>query len=162
MLNSNAEIIEYVAKNHDNIIAYLLQYAPYDTLLFWSEKEELRTLQKQKWLPVINRINHETDAAYKYTDKLYAEDIIGKPQNLKKYLEQLAIKKLTVVYICAKELLSVIIGIAFANHLCSVDDALDLAFLEQKFQEEKWGKDELENIKYTAINNRLNTLITLL
>lgn len=158
MQNNMAEIIQKIAEDKDNIISMMLEYAPADTILFWNEKEGLSERQKKQWDPYIIWANEKIGAKFSPTEELSTDNTVGEITALESYLRKTDAKKLALAYLFARELKSVILGLAVVQKKCSVEDAFSAAFLEQNFQEEKWGTDEFSLEKSNSIKKVLNQL----
>jgi len=158
MQNNIAELIQKIAEDRNNIISAMLEYALTDTILFWNKKDDLFERQKKQWEPYTVWANEEIGAKFSPTEGLSTDNTVGEITALESYLRKTDARKLALAYLFARELRSVILGLAVVQKKCSVEDAFSAAFLEQNFQEEKWGTDEFSLEKSNSIKKALNQL----
>ena len=140
---------KYISQNKDFILTTLSEFVLTDTILFWSDKPEIKTLQLQKWQPVLDWLG------ITYNMHFFSTEDFCLPQENERtcevfsaYLRTLSLKKLTALYLAATNMKSPLLAIAMVEQKLSADEAFNLAFLEELYQAQLWGKDEAaENLR---------------
>lgn len=74
---------------------------------------------------------------------------------LKKYLFNLDDQTLTILYLVALELKSVLLGVLFVSRSLTMQDVFNLSFAEELEEQKKWGEDEVISKKHAEILENL-------
>ena len=125
----------------------MAEYILTDTILFWSEEEDLKLLQQKKWQSIIDFAGKEIGINLQKTYEITppSENNLCR-EAFKDYLRILYLNELTALYLAATELKSVLLAVAFIKKEISGTEAFYRAFLEEFYQNERWGTDkEAEN-----------------
>lgn len=131
-----------IAENKDEIADKLAGLSLTDVLLFLCPNDKIRKRQVQKWLPVLRWLNKKFNLEMEKTESLLPPDSNEKNlQVFKKILEEMPIKKFTAFYFTALKLKSPLLALAYVEGKISMDEAFNLAFLEELCQNEEWGVD---------------------
>lgn len=153
------EAFSYIANNREEVIKKMIQYAVTDTLLFWGSDPRLKARQECLWLPYLRWFYDQTNTLLTYTETFdVANDNVENSQRLRPYLENLSDIELASAYLCALDVESVILGLAFAKHFARADEVIMAAFFERACQAEAWGRDVIEQEKFDEIEQNLNRL----
>lgn len=132
-----------VKKYRPEIIDKLMKYTATDMLLFWGTDRELIAEQQKHWEPLIKWAEKEFDGKF---NKTHGFDVNEENQEsgyrLKAFLESLSDRELAAYYLAALNMRSVLLAAALVKKRITAEQAYQAAYLEQLFQENKWGKDE--------------------
>ncbi|MBS4773251.1 MAG: hypothetical protein KHX55_03120 [Proteobacteria bacterium] len=132
-----------VKKYRPEIIDKLMKYTATDMLLFWGTDRELIAEQEKHWEPLIAWAEKEFDGKFKKTHGLdVSEENQQSGYRLKAFLENLSDRELAAYYLAALNMRSVLLAAALVKKRISAEQAYQAAYLEQLFQEKKWGKDD--------------------
>lgn len=129
--------------DREKIIKEQIAFAATDTICFFSPyPEELLTLQREKWQPVIDRIN-AVGCDFKASVGL---DVQNPSERTRAFLEK-RLNALSDEALCAFAAISggcrsVILALAVSDGAISAENAFDLAVLEESFQNKIWREDE--------------------
>ena len=138
-----AEAEKYVAQNKELVINTLAEFVLTDTLLFWSNKPELKTLQQKQWQPVLNWLAQKHNLHFcTPEDFCLPQENEQNSERFVLYLRSLALKQLTALYLAATNMKSPILAMIFLAGKLGTADVFDLAFLEELYQVRQWGEDE--------------------
>lgn len=163
MLNYFHQKIADIAAAKDDVINKLIDYVRTDTLLFWSPNNELKSMQEKVWLPYLSWFKQKTLTDFKPSEGLdILPSNISSSEKIKYYLQNLSDIKLACLYFSTLELRSLILGLAFVEKFAPANDIIRAAFLEEKFQESKWGENNLLEYNLKAISDNLSLLEDLL
>ncbi|MBE6458719.1 MAG: hypothetical protein IJW72_00460 [Alphaproteobacteria bacterium] len=125
------------------IIDKLMKYTATDMLLFWGTDRELIAEQQKYWEPLLKWAEKEFDGNFKKTHGLdVSEENLQSGYRLKAFLERLSDRELAAYYLAALNMRSVLLAAALVKKQITAEQAYGAAYLEQLFQEKKWGKDE--------------------
>ena len=132
---------EYISSHNNETIEYLCKFLPTDTLLFWSDKDDLFAFQKQRWQPLLDVLNT--------VFKLNLRPSIGLESTVNNstintfaiLLRNLSLSELTGCFLISSELKSVLLGLLLTKQKITVAQAIDAAFLEEIYQNRFWGED---------------------
>ncbi len=154
-----SEAEKYVAQNKELIIGTLADFALTDTLLFWSDKEELKTLQQQQWQPVLNWLAQRLNLHFCTTeDFCLPQENERSSEIFAAYLRTLSLKPLTALYLAATNLKSPLLATMFLAGKLSASEVFDLAFLEELYQVRQWGEDTAAANLRQIIRDDLNAI----
>lgn len=127
-----------------DMVTYLLNFLPTDTVLFQSQEEsELYELQKNEWDPIIEWFNKRYDTNLKKTLDITPPKLADSDRmNVAKYLMSNTIETLHGFIFAVDTLKSIILACATIDRSISVEKAVYLARLEEEYQLRHWGKVE--------------------
>lgn len=134
---------EEIKAHKSEVIEKLVNFSFTDVILFWSPKEDIKKLQTEKWLPVLEWLDKRFSLTLKKT-----ENLIPPQQNehnrdsFTEILNQMSLKSLTAFYLAAVQLKSPLLALAFVEDKITAAEAFELAYLEELYQSESWGVDE--------------------
>uniref|UniRef100_F1LBQ8 ATP synthase F1 complex assembly factor 2 n=1 Tax=Ascaris suum TaxID=6253 RepID=F1LBQ8_ASCSU len=134
----------YSIKKED-IVSKILEYLDGDTILFRAgENEKLDALQRQKWDPIIEWANTEFELTLKPSYSIVDGPIIeAESRNrLQRYLLAYGFLSLTGIQYAVESVKSLLITLSVMGYRTDVEDAVDMALLEQIFQSKIWGNVE--------------------
>ena len=147
---------QYILQNKKEIISLLAEFVLTDTILFWSADEDIKLLQREKWQPIIDFADKEIGINLQKT-----YEIIPPSENnhcreaFKNYLRTLYLNELTALYLAATELKSVLLAVALVKRKISATEVFEGAFLEEFYQNERWGTDKEAENKREQIKENL-------
>lgn len=153
------EAEKYVAQNKELIIGTLADFCLTDTLLFWSDKTEVKDLQREQWLPVLNWLAQKLNLHFCTTeDFCLPQENEQNSEKFAAYLRTLSTKQLTALYLAATNMKSPLLAVMFLAGKLSASEVFDLAFLEELYQVRQWGEDAAAANLRQAIRNDLNAI----
>ena len=120
----------------DELIKQLVSFVPTDTLLFLPVADE----KVQKTLQTVNTFFN--------TEYVLSCGIEVLPQNVKQgekveqYLKSISGADIAFIYLAGKELRSVLLAVLLGTKKLKLQQAFDLAFYEELYQQRDWGKTE--------------------
>lgn len=132
-----------IKEHRSEVIEKLVEFSFTDVILFWSANDDIKSLQTEKWLPVLKWLNNRFKITLKETDGLTPP-----PQNennragFTEILEKMNLKTLTAYYLAAVRLKSPLLALALAEKKITASEAFELAYLEELYQSKSWGVDE--------------------
>ena len=133
---------KYVSENRDFIETTLAEFVLTDTVLFWSNKPELKSLQKEQWQPVLDRLAEQNNWHFCTTeDFCLPQENEHNGELFAGYLKTLSLKKITALYLAATNMKSPLLAVAMIENILPSIKAFDLAFLEELYQVKEWGED---------------------
>lgn len=147
---------QYVLQNKKEIISLLAEFVLTDTILFWSADEDIKLLQRKKWQPIIDFANNEIGLNLQKTYEITpsSENEFCR-EAFKNYTRTLYLNKLTALYLAATELKSVLLAVALIKGKISATEAFNRAFLEEFYQNERWGTDKEAENKREQIKEKM-------
>ncbi len=114
-----------------------------DSVLYWSQDDEINKLEQKTLKPIIDSLNNELQAKLcKTTGLTLVQGVNSKL--LQNYLQKLNNKQLWVFNALSHMLESVGITYLIFNNLISFEDAYKASFLHDLYSLERWGKDKLK------------------
>ena len=125
-----------------DIIEKLLEFARTDLLFFWGEKRDLYLKQINEWQPILDWVQNLVKVEIKKTDKLDVPDNEKMQIPLKKIFEEMSDKELACYYAAALNMKSVLLALAMIKGRITAKEAGRLSYLEELWQNEKWGSDD--------------------
>ena len=151
--------IDKVAENFESIIKDLVSYGDTDLVCYRTNSpQDLVLRQKKYWDPILDwsktelKINLKTVRGIRYQaqdkeelEKISQEIITLDPLSLTAFYELVTISG------------SILIALAVIHKHITAEEGLDISFLDEDWQREKWGQDE-ESIKNKA--NKLDEFLT--
>lgn len=150
---------EDVENHREEIIEKLIIFSRSDALLFWSPDESLRKEQEKLWLPVLVWANNTLNTDFKSTTGLEVENTDKKRYfELKNFLEGLSGKEITALYLTAINTRSVLLGVAMVKGYGNAEQIFDLAELEELYQANRWGREEVAEARRQSIKDTLKSI----
>ncbi|XP_058057831.1 ATP synthase mitochondrial F1 complex assembly factor 2 [Anopheles bellator] len=130
-------------QKHD-MVNYLVNYMTTDTILFHSSQEpELKKLQVQEWDPIIEWCNKRYEINLASTDSLTVPTFApGMAMNVGRYFASYNTAALHGFVFAVDTIKSIILTMACADRHLTTERAVQLARLEEEFQQGHWGKVE--------------------
>lgn len=127
-----------------DMVNYLLNFLPTDTILFQSQEEQdLFEFQKNEWDPVIEWFNKRYETNLKKTLDISTPKLADSDRmNVSKYLLSNSTETLHGFIFAVDTLKSIILACATIDRFISVEKAVYLARLEEEYQLRHWGKVE--------------------
>lgn len=140
----------------EDVIDKLVQFAPTDSLLFWANNDELVKKQEQLWNPILNWANQEINAKYITTKDLNVpEQDPYSLNNMKNFMKNLSDKELAAFYLASLNMKSELLAAALVKGHISAEQAFDAANLEELWQSEHWGKEDISEQKRQSMKQEL-------
>ncbi|CAH2104296.1 unnamed protein product [Euphydryas editha] len=141
--------------NSHDIASYLVDFIATDTLLFYSEEEELKKLQEKKWGPVLEWFNKRFEVKQVVTKGLELPPIATNTRAvLARYFLSYDFPALNAMCFGIEALKSPILMLACVDRYLDPKEAVLLARLEEEFQVMRWGRvpwaHELNQAELTA------------
>lgn len=153
------EAVKDVKLHREEIINRLVQFSETDLLLFWGTDKELISRQEEVWSPIIRWANEAIQAEFKHTKTLdVPEEAKTSAYRLKVFLDSLSDKELAAFYSAALNMKSVLLAMAMIKGRINAEEAFQAAFLDELWQNEKWGSDEEAVKRRTVIRNELSDI----
>lgn len=150
---------EDVEANREEITEKLIIFSRSDALLFWSSDKKLQKEQERLWLPVLVWANNTLNTDFKSTIGLEVENTDKKRYfELKNFLEGLSGKEITALYLTAINTRSVLLGVAMVNGYGNAEQIFDLAELEELYQANRWGHEEVAEARRQSIKDTLKSI----
>ncbi|XP_053675596.1 ATP synthase mitochondrial F1 complex assembly factor 2 [Anopheles nili] len=130
-------------QKHD-MVNYLVNYINTDTVLFHSNEEpELKQMQNQEWLPLVQWCNKRYEIKLAATDSLVVPTFeAGTSMNLSRYFSSYNTAALHGFVFAVDTIKSIILTMACVDRFIPIEKAVQLARLEEEFQQGHWGKVE--------------------
>lgn len=149
-----SEIIKKIAAEREYFISVLVKFAETDTLLYLPDDLDAGILRDAA--VAIERVNLLSNTSFVMTKGLsvIAANAVQK-EKMTAYLRQLDDDKLSVLYLTATELRSVLLGILFAERIASAEAVFRLAFCEEQVQQKQWGTDEATVMRQEDVKRKL-------
>ncbi|MDI2113756.1 ATP12 family chaperone protein [Commensalibacter nepenthis] len=153
MTQITATMIEKISPNPDIYIDALLPYVNGDLLCYFAEQpKKLVTLQQEKWTALIHWIEEKFEIKLKTTQGIMPimqdTEVV---EIFKNYLSDLNSIELTYFAITVPLLGSIILTLALKDKRITVQEAFDLAYLDEITQAEIWGQDTEQQAKLNKI-----------
>ena len=154
------EIIKEFSEKREYFEQKLLDFLLYDTVLFYPDNVDFQKKYEGKLEAVLKSFNELLLVEYVATKSLgVVEQNHMFQEKVADYLLQLSIVDLIKIYIIATSLRSVILAILILNERIDIKDGVKIAFCEEFYSQEKWGKiDELDKKCGTIEENVVNIL----
>lgn len=149
-----AEAEKYIATHRQKTMSSLCQFLDTDVLLFWSDNQDLSEYQNQYWQPLLNKLNSVFKLNLQKTTTLLPVKNKTAEIIFEKILTEMSNKELTVCFLAASELKSVLLGLMLAKKEISATEAFEASFLEELYQNKFWGEDVVaENARRTILKS---------
>uniref|UniRef100_A0A915CXC6 ATP synthase mitochondrial F1 complex assembly factor 2 n=1 Tax=Ditylenchus dipsaci TaxID=166011 RepID=A0A915CXC6_9BILA len=150
---------------NESLTAKIMEFLPTDTLLYHTSESEsgsMARLQQKKWQPVLDWANEH------YGLELVASHILTKeptiPEESSKTIEQWVAKhnfaSLNALNFGADAVKSLLLTLATVDHHLDVEEAVELARLEQIHQAKTWGSVEfMHDVEHHQLCTRLSAAV---
>ncbi|KAH8421172.1 hypothetical protein KR009_010295, partial [Drosophila setifemur] len=127
-----------------DMVNYLLNFIPTDTLLFqYEDEKDLQELQLSKWDPVIDWFNHRLETNLKKTTSLTPSAVSeGDKLKIAKHFQSFSLESLHGLIFAVDTLKSIVLACAVMEEMLSVEKAVALTRLEEDYQLKFWGRVE--------------------
>ncbi|XP_041980219.1 ATP synthase mitochondrial F1 complex assembly factor 2 [Aricia agestis] len=126
--------------SHD-IASYLLDFIETDTLLFYSEADDLRSLQEKKWDPVIDWFQKRFNIKQEVSTNFEPPPVTTETRAvLARYFLSYDFASLNAICFGTDALKSPILMLACIDRYLEPKEAVLLARLEEEFQLLSWGR----------------------
>lgn len=135
------EATKDVAQNREEIITKLLELAKTDLLFFWGENKDLFLRQEKKWMPILEWASQILKAKLETTDKLDVPANEEMKAPMAKMLKEMSNKELACYYAATFNMRSALLALALVKGKISAEEACELSYLEELWQNEVWGTD---------------------
>lgn len=135
------QAVNEIRHHRREIIDRLKDFAKTDLLFFWGEKRDLFLQQQEKWLPILDWASTELRTELNKTETLDVPDNSAMQNPLTEILVGMTDKELACFYAAALNMRSVLLALALVKHRVSAEEAYELSYLEEMWQNEKWGTD---------------------
>ncbi len=151
--------IDRVAVAHGEIVDRLAGYADADLLCYRAaDPPDLADRQAAAWQPLLDWAEGRYGAALRVTTGIVA---IGQPEAavaaLKGAVAALEPFPLAALHLATTATGSLVVGLALLEGRLDAGEAYDVAFLDEAFQEERWGRDEDEQRRRRGIRRDIET-----
>lgn len=135
------QAVNEIRPHRREIIGRLLDFAKTDVLFFWGEKQDLFLLQQERWLPILDWAATELCTKLNKTNTLDVPDNSAMQNPLAEKLIGMTDKELACFYAAALNMRSVLLALALVKHRIGAQEAYELSYLEEMWQNERWGTD---------------------
>ncbi len=158
MLRLAATAIDRVAINRGEVDAVTLKFAETDLLCYRAEEPpELVARQAKSWQPLLDWAGSNLQAPLVITEGIVPVVQPHEALNgLGAALTALSDLEVTAVSGIAAATGSLVIGLAVKHGRLSPKEAADVALLDEMFQMEQWGEDEITQERHAAIRQEIN------
>ncbi|KAK2181659.1 hypothetical protein NP493_386g04016 [Ridgeia piscesae] len=131
-------------RSEDAIISGILEFLDTDTICYHSDiPTELADLQKREWVPLIDWVAERYGVRIQPTTGLGVPHVPEETKNVfRQHMQSYNNWALTGYQNCVECVKSLIITSALIDRHLTVEAAVDLSRLEQRFQTERWGSVE--------------------
>ena len=154
------EIEKEIKQNREKILEGILRVSVVDMLLFWSEEEKLVEQQTKYWQPVLDWAESMLDTRIKKTRSLdVPEQSKESGHRIRKFLESLSDKEMAAFYVAGTETKSVLLSAALIKGVINPEQAFKAAFLEEHWQQEKWGSNDEIKERQNSIKDVLEQVV---
>ncbi|XP_034100456.1 ATP synthase mitochondrial F1 complex assembly factor 2 [Drosophila albomicans] len=127
-----------------DIVNYLLNFVPTDTVLFQNETETaLQELQLNEWDPVINWFNKRFETNLQKTMSITPPYVTDEDKiRIAKHFQSFSLDTLHGYTFAVDTLKSIVLACAVIEQQISVEKAVTLSRLEEEYQLKFWGRVE--------------------
>lgn len=140
-----ATALDRVAPQRDAVIASLLSYVDADSICYRAaHPADLRARQNEVWQPVVDWMLHQHDIALTSVEGLMpAAQPPEVALTLRRVLEAMDDTALTAFQAAAALTSSLTLALGLVCRRLSAADVFAAAFLDEMYQVEKWGEDDI-------------------
>ncbi|XP_001356090.2 ATP synthase mitochondrial F1 complex assembly factor 2 [Drosophila pseudoobscura] len=130
--------------NKLDMVNYLLNYMPTDTVLFqYDDERDLKELQKNEWDPVIEWFNQRFETNLQKTMNITPPTITDEDRvKVAKHFQSYSLDTLHGFVYAVDTLKSIILACAVIEQMLPVEKAVALSRLEEEYQIKFWGRVE--------------------
>uniref|UniRef100_A0A8R1XKD8 ATP synthase mitochondrial F1 complex assembly factor 2 n=1 Tax=Onchocerca volvulus TaxID=6282 RepID=A0A8R1XKD8_ONCVO len=148
-----------------DLLSQVLQFLDKDTILYrLEENSNLLELEEKNWNPIVEWINWEYGLSVKPSYSLIEEAKIDNNSRIRlaNQLSNYSFLQLVGLQYATESLKSLLLTLATISSRLHVDEAVELALLEQTYQSDIWGKVEwAHDIEREELISRLSAGILL-
>ncbi|KAK6104858.1 ATP12 chaperone family protein [Brugia pahangi] len=148
-----------------DLLSQVLQFLDKDTVLYrLEENSNLLHLEETNWNPVVEWVNWEYGLSVKPSYSIVEEAVIDNNSRVRlaNQLSDYNFLQLVGLQYATEALKSVFLTLATVSSRLDVDEAVELALLEQKYQSDIWGKVEwAHDIEREELISRLSAGVLL-
>uniref|UniRef100_A0AAF5PZ68 ATP synthase mitochondrial F1 complex assembly factor 2 n=1 Tax=Wuchereria bancrofti TaxID=6293 RepID=A0AAF5PZ68_WUCBA len=148
-----------------DLLSQVLQFLDKDTILYrLEENSNLLHLEETNWNPVVEWVNWEYGLSVKPSYSIVEEAVIDNNSRVRltNQLSDYTFLQLVGLQYATEALKSVFLTLATVSSRLDVDEAVELALLEQKYQSDVWGKVEwAHDIEREELISRLSAGVLL-
>ncbi|KAM3718423.1 ATP synthase mitochondrial F1 complex assembly factor [Dirofilaria immitis] len=148
-----------------DVLSQVLQFLDKDTILYrLEENNKLLELEERNWNPIVEWVNWEYGLSVKPSYSLLEEAVVDSSSRsrLTNQLLNYSFLQLIGLQYATESLKSVLLTLATISSRLHVDEAVELALLEQKYQSDIWGKVEwAHDIEREELISRLSAGVLL-
>ncbi|MBR1649019.1 MAG: hypothetical protein IJ689_05410 [Alphaproteobacteria bacterium] len=154
-----AQAISDIKEHRDDVIGKLVQFSKTDSLLFWDKNSGLAQKQEQLWAPVLKWADKTLNVGYVANNDLNVnEQSDTSAANLKKFMEDMDDKELAAFYLASINMKSELLAAALVKGEINAEQAYKAAYLEELYQAERWGIDDLAEQRRQVVKNELSDI----
>ena len=150
--------VEYTHTHRDEMIQNLSEFLLTDTILFWSDVPALKAQQQKEWQPLLDIFARQYGLNLEITTGLSAEKNAVNKSAFAKLLQNLSDKELASCFLTSSESKSPLLGYLFAKKQIDASAVFVAAFLEELYQNLRWGTDEAASNKHRQVKSTLNQI----
>ena len=150
--------ISFVVENKQKVLDTLCHFVLTDTILFCENCSCFKEV-KQELEAKLTCVNKLLGTAYVMTDGLTIQsENYSQREKILNYFFECSDIKLTVLYMVALKLRSVLLGVLFVEEKVSAKECFDLALYEELKQQKQWGCDEEQKLVQQKLSEELGEL----
>lgn len=135
------QAVKEIGKQREEVIAKLLELARTDLLFFWGENKDLFLRQEKEWMPILDWASQILKAKLEKTDKLDVPENKEMAAPMAKILGDMSDKELACYYAATLNMRSALLALALVKGRIDAEEACNLSYLEELWQNEMWGTD---------------------
>ncbi|KAH8314059.1 hypothetical protein KR067_004750 [Drosophila pandora] len=130
--------------NKLDMVNYLLNFIPTDTVLFqYDDEKALQELQQNEWDPVIDWFNQRFEVNLQKTMNITPPQVSEEDKiKIAKHFQSYSLETLHGFVFAVDTLKSIILACAVIEQMLPVEKAVALARLEEEYQLKFWGRVE--------------------
>ncbi|KAL3995497.1 ATP12 chaperone family protein [Acanthocheilonema viteae] len=148
-----------------DLMSQVLQFLDKDTILYrLEENTNLLELEETNWNPVVEWVNWKYSLSVRPTYSLVEEAVVDNNSRIRltNQLSDYSFLQLLGLQYATESLKSLLLTLATISSHLHVDEAVELAVLEQKYQSDIWGKVEwAHDIEREELISRLSAGVLL-
>ena len=160
MTNKKLEMaMDEIKVHRDEVVDKLLNFSGTDVLLFWGKDEELIEKQEKIWAPILAWAGKEFNTRYCITNDIEVPNQHKNSEdNFKEFVNELSDKELAAFYLASVNTKSEILAAALVKGQISAEQAYSASCLEETWQSEHWGKDEVSECGRELLKSELSDI----
>ena len=143
MTRLNGGAVSIDEEERQRMVDDICGYAETDLLCYWAEEQELQARQQAEWEPVLQWVQSRYGVTF---ERCVGIMPVQQPQasldEIAKQISALDNYQLVAAAQMVPALGSVLLVLAVLEGHISVDEAISISQLDERYQVEKWGEDE--------------------